>query len=209
MQKPQWILILKMTEFINNSNFSPYSKFYDLYKHAELKGQKDIEAICISSYDIVKGELDSRYVNLKYVKNDELIFFTNYSSPKSKQFEQHNQVSISVYWSSIDAQIRFKANIRKTSRNFNQQYFSRRAQDKNALAISSNQSEVISSYKEIQKKYEITKLKSDLTYCPLYWGGYAAKPYEIEFWEGHHSRLNKRDLYKNMKNGWKSYILQP
>ena len=30
---------------------------------------------------------------------------------------------------------------------------------------------------------------------PSNWGGYSFKPYYFEFWEGHKSRLNKRNVY--------------
>jgi pyridoxine/pyridoxamine 5'-phosphate oxidase len=33
-----------------------------------------------------KNEVDSRYVNLKFISNDEFIFFSNYDSPKASSF---------------------------------------------------------------------------------------------------------------------------
>ena len=48
--------------------------------------QKNIEAISISSYDLKHKEVSSRFVNLKFLENDEFIFFSNYDSPKSLAF---------------------------------------------------------------------------------------------------------------------------
>jgi pyridoxamine 5'-phosphate oxidase len=45
--------------------------------------------------------------------------------------------------------------------------------------------------------------------CPEFWGGYAFTPYYFEFWEGHQSRLNKREVYKKNDDNWKHLILQP
>ena len=39
--------------------------------------------------------------------------FSNYKGPKSNQFKDHNQISVIIYWESIDLQIRMKAKIKK------------------------------------------------------------------------------------------------
>ena len=76
-----------------------------------LSKQKNIEAISISSYNREISEVDSRYVNLKLVTNDEFIFFSNYNSPKASSFNSHNQIAALVYWPSINVQIRMRANL--------------------------------------------------------------------------------------------------
>ena len=53
-------------------------------------------------------------------------------------------------------------------------------------------------------------LESDnLKVCPEYWGGFSFTPYYFEFWEGHESRLNKRNVYEIGAEGWGHSILQP
>ena len=101
------------------------------------------------------------------------------------------------------------AKIKKTSSEYNDKYFKKRSINKNALAISSNQSQVISSYDQVIKKYEKVKDNKNLSKCPDYWGGYSFKPYEIEFWEGSDFRLNKRDLYELKNYKWIHSILEP
>ena len=61
----------------------PYNIFRKYYEEAKNKEQKIIEAISISSYDKKNKIVDSRFVNLKYVINDEWIFFSNYNSPRA------------------------------------------------------------------------------------------------------------------------------
>ena len=65
---------------------NPIKKFQEYYNNALNKNQANIEAIAISSYNSFEGLVDSRFVNLKYLLNDEWVFFTNYNSPKAKQF---------------------------------------------------------------------------------------------------------------------------
>ena len=129
-----------MIQFNNISQEIPYLVFMDKYNESLKAKQPNIEAICISSYSTTNKEVNARFVNLKFVNDKEFIFFSNYESPKSKDFISHNQITAIFYWNSINMQIRMKAKINQTSTKFNMQYFSQRDIKKNALAISSKQS---------------------------------------------------------------------
>ena len=139
-----------MINFDNLSQQPPFLLFKEKYDEAIVRGQKNIEAISISSYNTKIKEVDSRFVNLKFIANDEFIFFTNYKSPKASAFYSHKQIAALVYWPSINVQIRMKAKIKQTTQQYNQKYFIDRSLKKNALAISSNQSEPISSYEKLK-----------------------------------------------------------
>ena len=198
-----------MIQFNNLNLETPYLIFKSKYDDALNADQKGIEAISISSFNKETNEVDSRYVNLKFIVNDEFIFFSNYDSPKASAFNSHDQIAALVYWSSINVQIRMKAEIKKTSNEFNQKYFFDRSEEKNALAISSNQSKPINSYNQVKENYNKSLQNDDLKECPKYWGGYSFIPYEIEFWEGSEFRLNKRNLYKKDNTSWNHCILEP
>ena len=174
-----------MIQFNNLSQETPYLILKTKYDEALDKGQKGIEAISISSYNTKMHEVDSRYVNLKFITNDEFIFFSNYNSPKASSFNSHNQIAALLYWPSINVQIRMRAKIKKTSNEYNQKYFFDRSEEKNALAISSNQSKPIDSYNQVKENYNKSLKNDDLKKCPDFWGGYSFTPYYFEFWEGH------------------------
>lgn len=199
-----------MITFQKLNHQEPYKEFKKKYDEAILHNQSSVEAISISSFSHIKNEVDSRYVNLKFIDNDKFIFFTNYKSPKSVQFASHDQISALIFWPKVNTQIRMKARIEKISATCSNDYFKKRSESKNALAISSNQSNEINSYKEIVDEYNLTlKSEIDLTLRPEYWGGFAFKPYSFEFWEGHSLRLNKRVAYNFLNNRWNKIILQP
>jgi pyridoxamine 5'-phosphate oxidase len=188
----------------------PYKKFYDLYDNCVKKKQLNPDAIVISSLDAKCNLVDSRVVNLKYILGQDWIFFTNYNSPKGMQINSHNQISAVLFWPSVNTQIRIKAKIKKTSNKFSDNHFDQRMPEKNALSISSMQSLKINSYNEVKDAYKkILSSKENFSKRPSYWGGYKFKPYEIEFWEGHSLRLNKRKLFKKTGNRWKAFTLQP
>ena len=149
-----------MIKFINPSAEKPYIHFQSLYEEALANNQKGIEAISVSSYNQHMNEVEARYVNLKYIADNEWIFFSNYNSPKAQQFRSHSQVSVLIFWPSINIQIRIKAKISKTSADFSDEHFLGRTQEKNALAISSDQSSVISSYDLVTEKYKYAKFKN-------------------------------------------------
>ena len=198
-----------MIEFKNISNETPYRIFKEKYEDSLNANQKIIEAICISSFSSKENEVNARFVNLKFVKDKEFIFFSNYKSPKSRDFLSHDQITALIYWNATNVQVRMKAKIKKTSKEFNLEYFANRDISKNALAISSKQSNKIDSYEDVSINYEKSLQKDNLQQCPEYWGGYSFIPYYFEFWEGHKSRLNKREVYEYQNNTWIHNYLQP
>ena len=198
-----------MIQFNNLNLEIPYQLFKEKYDEALNAGQKGIEVISISTFNKDISEVDSRYVNLKFISNDEFIFFSNYGSPKASAFTSHSQIAALIYWPSINVQIRMKAKIKKTSNEFNKKYFFDRSEEKNALAISSSQSKKIDSFDTVQENFKNSLYNDDLKECPKYWGGFSFTPYEIEFWEGNEFRLNKRNLYRKDNTSWNHFILEP
>ena len=198
-----------MITFNKLSTEKPYLILKQKYEEAIKANQHMIQAVSLSSFSKDLNEVSSRFVNLKYIDDKEFIFFTNYNSPKAKEFDHHKQISALIYWSNINIQIRIKALIKRTSVDFNNDYFLRRSEKKNALAISSSQSDFIDSYDSVQIKYNKALSNDNLNECPNFWGGYSFTPYYFEFWEGHESRLNKREVYEKSDDSWKYLILQP
>ena len=198
-----------MIQFNNLNQEIPYQIFKGKYDEAVYAGQKFVEVISISSFNKRINQVESRYVNLKFIINNEFIFFSNYKSPKASSFYSHNQIAALVFWPSINVQIRMKAKIKKTSNKYNQKYFFNRSEEKNALAISSNQSKLINSYSEVKENYNKSLKDDNLKKCPEFWGGYSFTPYCFEFWEGHESRINKREVFNKIDGVWKQSFLQP
>ena len=199
-----------MIEFIDLNREQPYKIFLNKYQHALEKKQKNIEAIAISSFNPKTDEVESRFVNLKYIKDDQWIFFSNYNSNKAKNFAGHNQITGLFFWHQTNTQVRIKATLQKTQPDFSDWHFSQRTKEKNALAISSKQSQKIDSFESIRRGYEeVIKDEELLHQRPDYWGGYSFVPYYFEFWEGQKFRLNKREVFEFDDNKWKTYLLQP
>ena len=61
----------------------------------------------------------------------------------------------------------------------------------------------------IFKYEEVLKHSEDLGKRPDYWGGFSFTPYYFEFWQGHQSRINKREVFEKNSDDWMRYFLQP
>ena len=133
--------------------------------------------------------------------NDINIVFIKYVKALSKKYDFDENEAI--------AYMNLGENIEKTSKEYNQAYFVNRDKKKNALAIMSKQSNSIHSYESLKNNYEMILENNDLTKCPDYWGGFSFIPFYFEFWEGHESRLNKRESYEYKNDEWAHGFLQP
>lgn len=198
-----------MIKFIKLCSGEPYRLFVDYYESAFLNSQSNIESACISTFSKEHDEVDARFVNIKFLEKESFIFFSNYNSPKSQQIATHSQISAVFFWNSINVQIRIKANISRLNSKKSDKYFIDRSKEKNALAISSDQSKKIKSYELIKQKYHKVLLNKNLKICPSYWGGFSFIPYSFEFWEGNDFRINKRKLFEKTQSDWKTSILEP
>ena len=199
-----------MVKFIDLPKDEPYLVFNELYTKALKANQSSIEAISVSSYNKNFEEVSSRFVNLKYVIKDEWIFFTNYNSPKVNSLELHPQASVLFYWNKINTQIRIKAKVFRTSKEISDKHYAERSEEKNAIAVSSDQSKTVESFEDVKIKYlSALKNKSSLSKRPEHWGGISFEPYSFEFWEGNKFRLNKRTVYEKNGEKWNNFILQP
>ena len=81
-----------MITFDNPCLDRPYQVFKEKYDESLKAKQDNIEAICIGSYLPKNNEVNARYVNLKFINDKQFIFFSNYNSPKSREFKEHDRL---------------------------------------------------------------------------------------------------------------------
>ncbi len=183
---------------------------YEYFNLAQESGELNADACAVSTIS-KNNSPDTRFVNIKYIENNDLIFFSNYNSTKSMQINLNNNACLVFYWKKINIQIRMRGIISKTSEEFSDQHFNGRSFEKNIAAIISKQSQEIESYEKIIESYD-TFLENNQNKDierPNYWGGFKFSYDNFEIWKGSSFRLNERYLFERVDGEWLCKTLQP
>lgn len=157
------------------------------------------------------GRPTSRVVLLKELKDNKLIFFTNYQSAKGRQMEVNPQVAVLFFWDELERQVRINGIVSKIPTGESDAYFNSRPRESRIGALISPQSRVIESREELQREFnEISCREGDSHIVrPEHWGGYAILIDEAEFWQGRPGRLHDRIRFRRMDGVWIKERLAP
>jgi pyridoxamine 5'-phosphate oxidase len=191
---------------------NPLEQFRDWFLEAsENPNIYEANAMAISTME-EDGCPRTRMVLLKEYTFEGFIFYTNYDSKKGRSIEKTHKACLHFFWPNLERQIIIKANLERIAENLSDGYFHSRPKGSQLGATVSPQSQEIPNkeflegkLKELEKEYENSEVPR-----PENWGGYIAKPYEIEFWQGRPNRLHDRIIYELIDNlDWKISRLAP
>lgn len=190
---------------------NPIEQFRDWFLEAsENPSVFEANAMSVSTLED-DGCPRTRMVLLKEYTYEGFIFYTNYDSRKGKSIEKTHKACLHFFWPGLERQIIIKADLEKIAENLSDGYFHLRPKGSQLGAVVSPQSQEIpdrefleGKLKDLEQKYENSEIPR-----PENWGGYIAKPYEIEFWQGRPNRLHDRILYKLENIDWKISRLAP
>ncbi|SDM36020.1 pyridoxamine 5'-phosphate oxidase [Chryseobacterium taihuense] len=153
----------------------------------------------------------TRMVLLKEYTYEGFIFYTNYQSRKGAAIEKTHKACLHFFWPALERQIIIKADLERIAENLSDGYFHSRPKGSQLGAVVSPQSQKIPDrsfleerLKALEKEFENSEVPR-----PENWGGYIAKPYEIEFWQGRPNRLHDRIIYTLEGIDWKTARLAP
>lgn len=190
---------------------NPIEQFRDWFLDASnTPGVSEANAMAVSTLE-EDGCPRTRMVLLKEYTYEGFIFYTNYNSRKGKAIESNHKACLHFFWPNLERQIIIKANLEKIAENLSDGYFHSRPKGSQLGAVVSPQSQEIPDrefleerLKALEKEYENSEVPR-----PANWGGYIAKPYEIEFWQGRPNRLHDRIIYQLEDLDWKISRLAP
>lgn len=157
------------------------------------------------------GRPSSRIVLLKELRDEELVFFTNYESRKASHMAKNPWISLSFYWPVLRAQVHFEGTVEKVSRQESEAYFATRPRESQIGAWASQQSRSLSSRETLEQRVSEfeQKFKNQNVPCPPHWGGYALSAKRIEFWLECDFRLHNRILFESDGASWRRTLLNP
>ena len=187
----------------------PIEQFRDWYGRAEREVALP-HAMLLATVD-EDGAPDARMVLLKGFGPKGFHFFTNLSSAKARQLEATPRAALVLYWRELDRQVRIRGPVEPLAHAASDEYFATRTRDAQIGAWASPQSEPLpgraaldARVEEVEERFSGGKVPR-----PAFWGGYALRPEEIEFWQGQAARLHDRFLYTREADGWRLERLAP
>ena len=182
----------------------PILVFKDWLSQAEKKEIRDPNAMQLAT--VAKNGMPSvRTVLLKDIIDGEFIFYTNYESRKSNEINETAKGAICFYWKSLNRQIRLTGSIKKVSKKVSDEYYNSRSRGSRIGAWASQQSRELESREILMNKVKLLESKyNDDIPRPDFWGGFALKPVEFEFWQDGDFRLHDRFILEptTVKNEW-------
>ena len=182
----------------------PILLFKNWLSEAEQNEIRDPNAMQLAT--VSKNGMPSvRTVLLKDIIDGAFVFYTNYESRKSNEINETAKGAICFYWKSLNRQVRLTGSINKVSSEVSDKYYQSRSRGSRIGAWASTQSRELESREVLMEKVKLLESKHDKDIPrPTFWGGFALKPDEFEFWEDGEFRLHDRFILKptKIKNEW-------
>jgi pyridoxamine 5'-phosphate oxidase len=188
----------------------PYLLFQEWLSDAVKHELLEPNAMVLSTLDS-NGVISSRTVLLKGYDERGFHFYTNYQSQKSRDIQNHPQVSLLFLWKERERQVIISGNALELPEKEAIDYFAQRPRASQLGAHASPQSEVVVDRKFLEQRYAQIEndFKDQDVPKPAHWGGWCVSPIKIEFWQGRKSRLHDRLIYKLEGLNWKVERLAP
>lgn len=205
--RKEYIKSILKKEDLHKNPLKQFAIWFQEAREAEVTEPNAMTLSTVSS----SGVPSSRIVLLKGIEENELVFFTNYSSQKGKEMLENPHVALNFFWPELERQIRIVGKVVKIGAAESDAYFNSRPIGSQLGAWASPQSSVIDNREEMEKKQKEfeKKYKDKVIPRPPHWGGYKVHPAKIEFWQGRASRLHDRFLYVKENEQWKLVRLAP
>ena len=189
----------------------PILLFKNWLSEAEKNEIRDPNAMQLAT--VSKNGMPSvRTVLLKDIIDTSFVFYTNYESRKSNEISETAKGAICFYWKSLNRQVRLTGSINKVSDQVSDKYYQSRSRGSRIGAWASKQSRELESREVLMDKVKLLESKYDEDIPrPTFWGGFALKPDEFEFWEDGDFRLHDRFILKHtkIKNEWSAKRYYP
>lgn len=160
-----------------------------------------------------EGEPSTRSVLCKGIDARGIVFFTNYTSAKSRDLRSSRRASVTFPWFALHRQVNVRGTVDAVSREETAAYWATRPRGSQLGAWASPQSAVMSGRRALEDAFEATRRRfADLEAVPVppHWGGWLLRPERVEFWQGRPDRMHDRLAFvRNQDQSFKVQRLAP
>ncbi|MEV6649142.1 pyridoxamine 5'-phosphate oxidase [Streptomyces sp. NPDC051219] len=202
------------SEIVTEDSFAdePMEQFARWFHEAVTSGLFEPNAMVVTTAT-PDGRPSSRTVLLKAFDARGFVFFTNYTSRKGMEIAANPYVSLLFPWHPIARQVIVSGTAARIGRDETAAYFRSRPHGSQLGAWASDQSSVIASREELDRRHADLLARypeNERVPVPPEWGGYRIAPEAMEFWQGHENRLHDRLRYvAEAEGGWRLERLCP
>jgi pyridoxamine 5'-phosphate oxidase len=188
------------------SPFVQFDRWFDDARNEMLEP----EAIALATSSAT-GIPSVRMVLMRWHDGASFGWYTNYESRKGEELFTNPHAAILWYCEPLGRQIRIEGTVEEMSPQDSDAYFSRRPRGSQLGARASQQSQVLGTREELERR--VAEIDEEFAgrdvERPDYWGGFRLTPSRFEFWQRRDSRLHDRVAYLAEGSSWLRVRLSP
>ena len=188
------------------SPFVQFDRWFDDARNEMLEP----EAIALAT-STATGIPSVRMVLMRWHDGASFGWYTNYESRKGEELFTNPHAAILWYCEPLGRQIRIEGTVEEMSPQDSDAYFSRRPRGSQLGARASQQSQVLGTREELERR--VAEIDEEFAgrdvERPDYWGGFRLTPSRFEFWQHRDSRLHDRVAYLAEGSSWFRVRLSP
>ncbi|KAG8214555.1 hypothetical protein J3R82DRAFT_9616 [Butyriboletus roseoflavus] len=164
-----------------NVHPSPLEQFHIWFNEARNAGVREPESMSLSTAT-PSGIPSSRMVLFKQLDKRGFVFYTNYTSRKSKELDKNPNAALLFFWREISRQVRIVGKVEKLSEEESEEYFQSRPVGSQLGALASKQSAIIGEndlqerLERLRKRHRIGESTEAKIPLPDFWGGWRVLP---------------------------------
>jgi len=193
-------------EIAEDEPLAPFQRWLD----EGWRGEPNAHAMTLAT-TAPDGRPAARVVLLKGLDARGFVFYTNLESRKSRELFANPYAALSFLWKSLNRQVRVEGPVEQVGDDEVDAYFASRPRDSQIGAWASDQSRLLESRAELDRRVEefSRRFGAGTVPRPAYWSGFRVVPQRVEFWQERPFRLHDRLLFVREGEGWRRERLFP